>query len=155
MPTGSYPRKSLIDRLMERIKISDLGCWEWQGGLSHGYGRIGNNNKTYSTHRVAYEYYKGEIAAGLFVCHHCDNPKCCNPDHLFLGDQDANMKDMANKRRHSHGQDTPNSKLTSEQVEEIRALVSTGCKQKDVAMVFNISSSNVSKIMTGVSRRVS
>lgn len=154
MPTGRYPRKPLIDRLLERIRISDQGCWEWQGGLSHGYGRIGHNNKTYSTHRVSYEYYKGKIEGDLFVCHKCDNPLCCNPDHLFLGDYQINSADCVSKNRHSYGEKSPNSKLTAAQVNEIRELVAKGVKQKDIAPKFGISSSNVSKLMTKASWKV-
>lgn len=79
-------------------------CWEWQGTrLPSGYGRIGIAGKgqgvTDLTHRVAYRIANGEIPPGMEVCHTCDNPPCCNPDHLFLGTHADNMRDMSAKGR--------------------------------------------------------
>jgi len=68
----------------------------------HGYGNIGSgghSGKTLKAHRVAFELAKGPIPAGLGVLHDCDTPRCCNPAHLRLGDQQANMQDMARRGR--------------------------------------------------------
>lgn len=153
MPTGIYPRKPLMDRIMEKVIKTD-SCWLWTGAISHGYGRIGKGKKTYFVHRIVFEHFNGKIGPGLLACHRCDNPKCCNPDHIFLGNQDANMKDMARKNRHSYGEKSPNSKLTVDQVREIRALVLRGVPQKEIAPRFGISTSNISKLTTKVSWRV-
>lgn len=155
MPTGFYPRKDLFSRVIERVIFTPDDCWEWQGGLSHGYGRVGLNNKTISTHKAMFEMFKGPVPSGMFLCHHCDNPKCCNPDHLFLGTQADNMKDCAKKKRHVFGERSKLAKLSNSDVAKIRQLVSEGVSQKDVAKMFNVSVSNISKIMTGASRRVS
>ncbi len=153
MPTGFYPRKSAFDRILERVIFDPNDCWIWQGALStKGYGRIGINNKVYTVHRVAYEIFKGKIPAGLEACHKCDVPRCCNPDHVFLGTHLDNMRDCKAKGRNKV---PPNKKLTTEQVEEIRALAKSGMIQRKIAERFNITQSNVCKIMTGVSRRVS
>jgi hypothetical protein len=73
-------------------------CWIWyEGRRHHGYGRIGSLQE--GAHRVAWELTNGPIPDGLDVLHKCDNPPCVNPDHLFLGDQEANMNDMAAKGR--------------------------------------------------------
>lgn len=77
-------------------------CWEWQGAKTNGgYGRIVKNGKAIRAHRVSHELVHGPIGdSKLFVCHRCDNPKCVNPDHLFLGDCKANLSDMTAKGRH-------------------------------------------------------
>jgi hypothetical protein len=79
-------------------------CWEWQKcrigrGISRGYGRFWNGNTDVLSHRFAYEWLVGEIPSGMLVCHRCDNPPCCNPNHLFLGTQADNVRDCVNKER--------------------------------------------------------
>jgi hypothetical protein len=76
------------------------GCWNWQRSKTgHGYGDARECGKGILIHRRAYELWKGNIPHGLFVCHKCDNPICCNPDHLFVGTRSDNMKDCAAKGR--------------------------------------------------------
>lgn len=89
-------------------KINETtGCWKWLGGKnSSGYGaanlRIGNDKRkrSFQTHRMFYEKFKGKIEKGLLVCHHCDNPICVNPEHLFLGTHQDNCNDKMKKGRH-------------------------------------------------------
>lgn len=78
------------------------GCWEWQKGISpSGYGVSTFEGKQYRTHKLSYLIFKGEIKEGLLVCHKCDNPICCNPEHLFLGSPKQNMLDCSQKGRNT------------------------------------------------------
>lgn len=92
-------------RLMARISVSASGCWEWTGPrLPSGYGHM--SNMLY-THRAAYQLFVGPIPDGMHVCHRCDNPPCCNPEHLFLGTAADNMHDRDAKGRHRGGPNAP------------------------------------------------
>lgn len=85
MPIGVYPRKitPAVDRVLRKIKVHPLGCWEFTGGLHVGYGRVRHDNgRNVTAHRVVYEAEVGSIPAGWHVDHMCFNPRCVNPAHL-------------------------------------------------------------------------
>lgn len=90
-------------KLKSQIKVTDQGCWEWQG-YRHpkGYGDMSYRCRNWRVHRLAYHLFRGPIPKGLVICHTCDNRPCCNPDHLFPGTIDINNKDMAAKGRCKH-----------------------------------------------------
>lgn len=78
----------------------DSGCWQWFAGFDQrGYGVFNIKSKPQKAHRVSYRIHVGKIPTKAHVLHRCDNPACVNPKHLFLGDQNINMKDMASKNR--------------------------------------------------------
>jgi hypothetical protein len=111
------------ERFWSRVDIkSEVECWNWQGRLQEGYGKISCKNKELLVHRLAYELTYGRVNSELAVCHSCDNPRCCNPLHLWVGTWADNNKDRAIKHRSAnvHGESNGNSKLTEEQVKEIR-----------------------------------
>lgn len=85
---------------LSNYEVAKSGCWIWQGAsFTDGYGKCGWFGKTRRAHRVFYEVYKGAIPEGLLVLHKCDTPLCVNPDHLWLGTQNDNSRDMISKGR--------------------------------------------------------
>ena len=93
---------TLEERFRAKLKEISSGCIEWRGGKTKtGYGVIGapKTGKNMMTHRVAWEFENGPIPDGMCVLHKCDNPSCCNPDHLFLGTLKENSGDMVRKQR--------------------------------------------------------
>lgn len=109
-------------------KGNDLdGCWEWQKGCTDkGYGAFRYFGKQTYAHRMAWIITYGAIPHNMFVLHRCDNRKCVNPNHLFLGTHNDNMKDMASKGRASRHQ----GKLSESQVDEIRTEYKNGIKKR-------------------------
>jgi hypothetical protein len=97
-------------------KNGDGGCWIWKGEKQYdGYGKLScrrvqgckwslpDSYMPWRTHRLSYVIHYGKITKGLFICHKCDNPPCCNPDHLFMGTQRENYYDMIRKGRSPNG----------------------------------------------------
>jgi hypothetical protein len=132
-------------------------CWEWKSFIHpSGYGWVNFKGRMRQAHRVVYELVNGPIPEGegfhgTCVCHKCDNPKCIRPDHLFLGSHSDNMRDKKVKGRsvalkgESHG----NSKLTAEQVVEIRRLRAEGLTLRAIAGRFGVSDVQVCNIVRG------
>lgn len=96
---------------MKRQKIEELiwdnldtsggpnACWEWRGTRPGEYGTVRIDGRGVLAHRLVYETAVEPIPEGMMVCHHCDNPPCCNPTHLFLGTAHDNIRDMMSKGR--------------------------------------------------------
>jgi transcriptional regulator with XRE-family HTH domain len=99
-------------------------------------------------HRLAWENKNGEIPQGLFVCHKCDVPSCVNPDHMFIGTNADNMRDMKIKGRAPRGSRSAHAKLNEDQVREI---LSSAESYKDVAKRYGIAEATVSHIRAGFS----
>lgn len=93
MPRSKKADSLLIDRIKDKITISEKGCWIWGGSQRNGYASMTFNNKTFSVHRVSYTIHNGEIPQGLVICHKCDIKLCVNPAHLFSGTQAINLLD--------------------------------------------------------------
>lgn len=125
-------------------------CWEWQGEINQrGYGRLSKGSGNRSTaSRVSWQIHNGEIPCGMLVCHTCDNRRCVNPAHLFLGSPADNTKDMLSKGRENppRGSDNPRSRITEEDVINIRR-----CSQHErtssIAKRYDLDPNYVSKII--------
>jgi hypothetical protein len=94
--------QQIANRFWERVDASagESACWPYTGATrANGYGRLILRGKHELAHRMAYRFARGKIPDGLFVCHRCDNPPCCNPDHLFLGTHQDNVDDKTRKGR--------------------------------------------------------
>lgn len=119
-------------KLMSRVVVTESSCWEWQGCITKnyrehkktgGYGLMSAwDGRVMLTHRISWILFRGNIPKGVNVLHDCDNRKCCNPDHLFLGSQEDNMKDMAEKGRSAKGSKHGQSKLTEDDVLSMRKM---------------------------------
>lgn len=152
MSASQYTTKDIL-RFWSKVAVTanpDL-CWEWQSSLMHkGYGQFHFEGKIKRTHRVAYEITHGSIPDGLHVLHTCDNRKCCNPAHLFLGTTQKNTQDMVNKGRQARGEKCARHILTSEKVEIILTRYeNTDITQQKLADEFEVSLSAISGILTG------
>ena len=124
--------------------FDDSACWNWKSQIDdNGYGRFQINGKSKHAHRISYLIFKGEIPEGLCVCHTCDNRKCVNPNHLFLGTKKDNSIDMAKKGR------ATNSKLSKVQVQVIKEACDNGLVKNQIAKYFKIRPSNVWSISKG------
>lgn len=131
---GVKPRthEQLYDDFWSRVSIGGIDqCWPWIFGRTEkGYGYVSMNGKRMRAH-VAALLFSGRIPTpGKFGCHHCDNPPCCNPWHLFFGSPKENTADMLRRGRdnHVHGECSKSSKLTNAMVVNIRSRFKSGCK---------------------------
>lgn len=94
-------RVATHERLVSHLAVTPAGCWEFTGVRlkSGGYGALNAGGVKFRAHRLSWLIFRGAIADGLHVLHRCDNPPCCNPDHLFLGTNDDNIRDRNAKGR--------------------------------------------------------
>lgn len=148
-----------LESLIQRNDPDD--CWPWLGGRNKmGYGVVffpGRHNG-YLAHRAAYTIAKGPLG-NLLACHTCDNPTCCNPNHLFPGTHDVNKADSVVKQRHAHGSTSgvnthperyprgskrPTARLNEDQVREIRQLYAAGGRTyKSLAIQFGVGKTTI------------
>lgn len=125
--------------LLSRTVLTKTGCMEYAGCVqSNGYARATVARKTDYGHRHIYRLTKGAIPSGLHVCHACDNRRCINPDHLFLGTRAENMADAMSKGRQARGFRLPHTKVTESDASEIVRLAKAGLTYREIASRFGI-----------------
>ena len=146
---ASYtPRGLPAHERIKRRTVADeaTGCWVWQGSCGvNGYGslRTGDNGKPVLCHRIMYEHACGPIPKGMVVMHKCDNRRCCNPEHLQLGTQRENIRDMHRKGKCGR------TVLNIDEVREIRRLHEAGSGVQKLASVFGVGSYTIQAIVSG------
>jgi hypothetical protein len=157
---GPKPR-DWRDRFWEKVDKRDAeSCWNWIAGTDlDGYGLLkmgSRKTKRYSgkASRLSYALAYGPIPDGKNVCHRCDNPKCVNPAHLFLGSTLDNIRDMDAKgrRRPVKGEAHGRHKLSDAQVQEIRTALANGVTGYRLAPMYGVSHQHISKIKHGLKR---
>lgn len=152
-----------MEQMTEKQKLEFWGrlnkngdCLEWAGASrNHGYGqlRIGSrrtgNSRVVLAHRAAYFIAHGQLDDTLFVCHSCDNPSCCNPDHLFLGTHQQNMDDMAQKGRRviPDRKGEKNGRAVLDQA-KVLAIRNTDASYRALAEQYGVSKSQIARIKT-------
>jgi hypothetical protein len=151
-------------RFFEKVAIrAGDECWEWQGSkLKAGYGQTRVGTTKMLAHRAMYLHTVGPIPDGMVVMHACDNPPCCNPNHLRLGTHQDNVNDRIAKGRSNYvgmsGESNPNVTLSADKVAELRSLYKgpqnrmrprTGPTTRELARQFKISPSQVVRIVNG------
>lgn len=164
-------KKTIQERIESSSRLNESnGCIEWTKGVNrHGYGRIRVGSKIHLAHRVSYTLHVGPIPEGLLVLHHCDNPKCINPKHLFIGTDQDNSDDKVRKNRHPHGEShgmfgkrgllspaygksrgrSKNAVFSDAEVIEIRRLYASGeSNQKALAIKYGVLKNCISQIIT-------
>lgn len=149
------PQKHL-DRFWSKVDIRGAeDCWEWRGlVLMSGYGAFSVGPEKLVASRLALSLHIKDPLSGKFACHHCDNPLCCNPTHLFAGSNKDNMMDASQKGRTNRwkgarrGERNPSSKLTENDVRNIREAIKTRTHAA-VAAEFGVCLSLISHIKTG------
>ena len=142
---------TLADRFWAKVERGEPDeCWEWQACTSpHGYGRVGAEELTTDyAHRVSMKLHGVEVPDDKQVNHHCDNPPCVNPAHLYIGSAKDNMSD----REYTRGEEHKCAKLTDKEVAEIRKRYDNGAYQNDLAEEYGVSQAQISNIVNGKSR---
>lgn len=150
---------SLPDRIQRKIWPEPMsGCWLWGGSLNkkNGYGVSSVGGRHVRVHRLVFEHCNGRIPDGLCVCHRCDNPACCNPDHLFLGRHLDNMADMKKKGRRAPmpepdtaGEKSGRACLTDQQVLSIAGRIVRGESTRAIAKEHGVPTQVITGIRSG------
>ena len=152
------PKKTPLQKFWEHATPTE-GCWEWAGSLDQdGYGCLFvtvDGQLVQRAHRAAWALFRGPIPHGALVRHTCDNPPCCNPDHLRLGTHQDNSDDKVARRRQASGKQLPYTRLTDEQVREIRSayrVIKRKSNATELAETYQVSRAYLMHLVSGRGR---
>lgn len=133
---GAYPDNKYF---WPHVRKQEDGCWVWVRAKPGKYGRA----RSMAAHRYSWTIHRGPIPAGLFVCHHCDNPPCVNPAHLFLGTANDNVQDAKSKGRTVRGVRQTHAKMTDASVVTAFAMSASGIPLPIIADCLHVSITTV------------
>jgi len=152
-----YPRGNIENIFYRWLPVdwSDDACWEWQGAINpqSGYGILWHGGRIHAAHRVSYEIHFGQQVNSGVVCHKCDNPRCVNPNHLFLGTHADNVADKVSKNRQARGERHGMAKLSDSDVKTIRHLRKQGETLRSLSARFGVCETHICNIGTGKIRK--
>lgn len=140
------------ERFLDYVEVT-ADCWIWRGPAERAghfnYGRFCANNVAFTAHRWSYALHYGDLPAGNLICHHCDNPRCVRPDHLYAGDARTNAHDAMERNRLASlsGESNPAARLAAEQVDVIRRRWELGETQSAIARDVGMSLSQINRIV--------
>ena len=141
-------KRDLSSLRMELSNLNPNKCWEWKGNCEKkGYGQVKIKGVTFKTHRLSWLLFNGGGLTSLDVLHRCDNPKCFNPNHLFLGTHAENNKDRDEKSRQARGVRIMTTKLDPVEVRTIRKLSAEGVSMASLARRFGVNFTTISAIV--------
>lgn len=149
-PAARRDTRDWSSRLLDRYEVAASGCWEWTGYKANGYGRLTVGRQCWLAHRLSYALHYGDLPADSLICHHCDNPACINPEHLYAGDIVTNVADRTRRGRHvaTLGERSGNTELTADDITELRARYAAGgISQLALARHYGISQSEAWNII--------
>ena len=127
-------------------------CWAWTGATTaFGYGiiNLGHKRGNVRAHRLSWVLHHGPVPDGLFVLHRCDNPPCCNPVHLFVGEKRDNTLDMLAKDREARGERRGRARLAASEAAAIKQMIKSGTPAPVAAAIYGVSRSHASAIAAG------
>jgi hypothetical protein len=150
MPQKNATSDELRQYIIDSSKpTAPSGCWEWGRAKDlDGYGLLYVGGRMRRAHRVSYQLFAGDIPAGAFVCHSCDNPACCNPEHLWVGSPQDNQDDCRDKGRTARGERNRHARLSVSDVCAIRRRhASGGITKRALAKKFGVTPTAIAHIV--------
>jgi len=149
-PTGTLTDEEW-QRFRDKFSVGDPDtCWPWKAGhFTDGAGNFYLRKKYMRAPRVAYELSNGPVKGGLHVLHHCDNPGCVNPRHLYLGTNYDNIRDRNSRNRQAKGEGNGRAKLTANNVAAMRIAHKNGASYRYLAYFYGVSPTTIQQAVRG------